>query len=777
MNIRAWMILMLLLFSVFNPGSIVFAKDISERHTVEFSADEQTIVQVKNINGDIYVDSWEYDFISLDYVLTTQQEYGKDEFKKVEIRSNETENILLIETVYLQDIVHVTVDMTLRIPYFVNIEIIETDVGSITVYDLDTDQVVRSSLTVRTEDGDIYLNDIIIDEGNLSLSSSIGDLSVYGASIPEGCFSVDTETGDISIYDVSFGLGCFTVDSKEGYIYCNDIVVPEGDLHLSTGNGDLSVYGAVIPNGGIYLDTENGDITVYETEFTTPGLTLNNPNGDIYLNDVVVPAGDLKLTTSDATISLYDIMLPNGDVYLTSEYGDLSAHNVVIEQGDLSLFTTSGDLSTYSVSIPNGEIHLSTGSGDVSLHDLYVGVEGVKAHTEGGYFYLHHVTLLEGDVSLETTSGDISVYSSEVPNGSISLKTLTGDVSIMDTSFQVGGLSIDTSDKGQIYLNDLTIPDGDVNLSTTRGDISVYDVSVPNGALVLFSEDGDFTVYGASFSEWQFTTNNGDIYLNELIFSSGDLSLSTIGDITVYDVSVIHGGIFLETPEGDISVHNVLFDDWMFDTINGDLYLSGFTITEGDFELSTTGDISVYDIVIQQGILTIDTEQGDISVGTVIINEEDLFLSTEGDIFVYDTNAYVQASSIKGDIYVENTTGIHDLITEKGSIFVEINDLKNDVTISTVRGNIKIVMKPDLKATIDMKIDSIIGRIFLTNMRSLLDITQLSAKQVQATLGGGGNKITVSIGDEENPNDLLGGFITIKKVRTKLFSLFPNIAL
>jgi DUF4097 and DUF4098 domain-containing protein YvlB len=324
----------------------------------------------------------------------------------------------------------------------------------------------------------------------------------------------------------------------------------------------------------------------------------------------------------------------------------------------------------------------------------------------------------------------------------------------------------------------VVVPDGDVTLSTTTGDISVYDTFIPNGGIYLDTKSGGITVHNVTFNDWSFNTIDGDIFIDEIIVPQGDFTLSSNGDLSVYDTSILNGGIYLDTENGDISVYNVLFNDWEFKTLNGDIYVGGFTIPTRDLILSTNGDITVHRVTLEKGNLQIHTINGDVFISDLHIHNRRFNITTNGAISVWDTEGYVKATSVNGKITIKNTTGIYDLTTVKGDIRADLLDFKEDIEISTTRGNIRVSINPDLNANFEMKIHSLIGAIFLTNMKPLLDLNKLSFKHIQGVLGEGGNTIHITIGDEEKTTDIYGGFIILDKFKTRIFpysSILTNI--
>ena len=298
----------------------------------------------------------------------------------------------------------------------------------------------------------------------------------------------------------------------------------------------------------------------------------------------------------------------------------------------------------------------------------------------------------------------------------------------------------------------------------------MYDVSIPNGKLSITSNQGDISMHNIACDTWQFSTNSGDIYLSDATLTQGDLLLTTQGDISVYDVMLSDGGIFLHTETGDIRVHDVLFNDFEFKTVNGDISLNGFHIIDKDLSLKTTGDIVVYEGVLENSELGIDTSEGDIIIGNIHLDNQDLILSTMGNIIVYDTNTIVTATSSEGDIAIANTTGISDISTEKGDITMEVYAIQKDVIVTTQRGSIELFFDPACNIAVNAQVHATIGGIFLLSLRSILSLGTKSFKSLDGTIGSGGYTLNARIGNEA-ASEFLGGFIYLKKIRQPLFPL------
>jgi len=144
-----------------------------------------------------------------------------------------------------------------------------------------------------------------------------------------------------------------------------------------------------------------------------------------------------------------------------------------------------------------------------------------------------------------------------------------------------------------------------------------------------------------------------------------------------------------------------------------------------------------------------------VTVGSVqTINGGVYLLNLKGDvkidvkngyITVCGVDGYVEAKTANGPVKVEDTTGVSDVTTLNGVVHVEVYDFREDIEITTVNGVMDVFINPELDANLDMEVKSIGGGISLNDMESLLDITRLECRHIEATLGEGGYKIYTGI--------------------------------
>ena len=131
-----------------------YGENIYEYSNFEYNVDENTILDVNNMNGQIEIDGWENDTISFHFIKKTNERYGEDEFDKVDINIDEIGNKIVVETVYLENTNHVSVSMKINVPNHVIIGSVNTHNGGIYLSNLNGD------IEADTKNGPIYINNI-----------------------------------------------------------------------------------------------------------------------------------------------------------------------------------------------------------------------------------------------------------------------------------------------------------------------------------------------------------------------------------------------------------------------------------------------------------------------------------------------------------------------------------------------------------------------------------------------------------------------------------------
>jgi hypothetical protein len=224
-------IVFLLFLTISLSGCIFrYGENIYEYSTFEYNANENTILDVSNINGQININGWDTDTVSFQFTKVTNERYGEEEFEKIEININEAGNKIVVETVYLENTNHVSVSMKIQVPTYINI-------GSI-----------------KTHNGGIYLSDL---KGDIEAETKNGPIDIDNV---DGYVEAITSNGPISVKDTT---GVNDIVTNNGVIYAevNDF---KKDISIKTDNGNIDVY--INPELNLYLDIES---------ISTGGISLN----------------------------------------------------------------------------------------------------------------------------------------------------------------------------------------------------------------------------------------------------------------------------------------------------------------------------------------------------------------------------------------------------------------------------------------------------------------------------------------------------------------------
>jgi len=237
-----------------------FDENIYEYTDAEYEADENTVLEVSNINGLVNVTGWDGDTVYLKIVKSVKERYGEDEFEKVEVNVNEIGNKLCIETVYLENNAHVAVFMDIKVPMYVTVE------------------------SVQTINGGVYLTNL---KGDVQIDVTNGYITVCGV---DGYVAAKTANGPITIRDTT---GVSDIVTLNGVI---DVEVYDfkEDIEISTINGVMDIF--INPELDANLEIESKSIAgIFSLNDMTPLLdvtrfdsrhieaTLNEGGNKIYM--------------------------------------------------------------------------------------------------------------------------------------------------------------------------------------------------------------------------------------------------------------------------------------------------------------------------------------------------------------------------------------------------------------------------------------------------------------------------------------------------------------
>ncbi|UUX92123.1 DUF4097 domain-containing protein [Methanoplanus endosymbiosus] len=147
-----------------------------------------------------------------------------------------------------------------------------------------------------------------------------------------------------------------------------------------------------------------------------------------------------------------------------------------------------------------------------------------------------------------------------------------------------------------------------------------------------------------------------------------------------------------------------------------------------DMEITVPSGVTVNSVEVVNGDIRISNTKGDTSASC-----------SNGEITMNNINGYVSAQADNGGINIRKTTGINDLEIVNGDIVTDIFDIKDDVTIKGVNGDITAFINPSLNAAID--IETAYGIVSANDIQ--LTLTGSEETHITGVLGNGGNKLTI----------------------------------
>lgn len=221
------------LFFVVAGLSGCFGPQSTDYFNGSYAANEQTILTVTNINGQVEIIGWDGNNVTVNAVKKSS--FGMEELDKIDIKVTSIGNYLNIETKYTGiATIQGSVDMNIKVPRFIHIE------------------------TVMTSNGAIQIKDT---KGDMETSSSNGAIIIDSV---DGYVSAETSNGRIEIKETA---GIKNIQTSNGAITA-EVADFHDDTHIETSNGPITIYLNPSLNATIEMTTSNSKITV-------EGITLN----------------------------------------------------------------------------------------------------------------------------------------------------------------------------------------------------------------------------------------------------------------------------------------------------------------------------------------------------------------------------------------------------------------------------------------------------------------------------------------------------------------------
>ena len=220
--------------------------EVTDYFNKEYEVNEDTILKVTNINGQIEINNWYESTFTFNAIKRSR--FGRDELSKGEINVTKFNNEIDIETKYHgSGSIRLTVDMNIKVNDKIEIDTISTSNGAIQI------SGARGNITAYSSNGAIIIEEV---DGYVKTSTSNGRISVKGT---KGIKDLETSNGDIYTEILDF---------KE-------------DINIVTSNGRITVQINSNLNADIEMKTSNGKISISELSLNLTKFEEKNVIGKL----------------------------------------------------------------------------------------------------------------------------------------------------------------------------------------------------------------------------------------------------------------------------------------------------------------------------------------------------------------------------------------------------------------------------------------------------------------------------------------------------------------
>ena len=254
---------------VFLAGGLsgCFGPQTTDYFNGEYEANENTILKVTTLNGQIEINAWNGDTVSFNAVKKSS--FGQEELDKVEINVIESENQIEIEAKYIgQRTTTPSVDMNIKVPRNVTVDSAKTSNGAVQI------SGTKGDVKATSSNGAIIIENV---DGYVSATTSNGRIEIKGT------------TGIKDLKSSNLGIYAEVYDFQE-------------NISISTSNGNIAVYLNPSLNADIEIKTSNGQISI-------SGLSL-----DLTISEEKQKVGKLgeggnklDVHTSNGNINIYKL--------------------------------------------------------------------------------------------------------------------------------------------------------------------------------------------------------------------------------------------------------------------------------------------------------------------------------------------------------------------------------------------------------------------------------------------------------------------------------------
>jgi DUF4097 and DUF4098 domain-containing protein YvlB len=245
-----------------------------------YSVNRTTALEVYNLNGVVEVTSGDGDRARVNATLSTL--YGSSELDRVQILVT-TDGVLRVETIHPVLPARVSVNYQITIPHEVQISVIDSSNGGITV------RGVMGTASLTTSNGPINAETFT---GGITAHTSNGAIVLRDV---EGTVSASTSNAEIILQNVS---AIVLAETSNGRISA-DVLSADQDVIVSTSNARVVIQLVPDLDADLSLSTSNGEIlrgnvpvTVQQSTRTTLQGTIGSGGHTI---SVVTSNADIEL--------------------------------------------------------------------------------------------------------------------------------------------------------------------------------------------------------------------------------------------------------------------------------------------------------------------------------------------------------------------------------------------------------------------------------------------------------------------------------------------------
>lgn len=229
-----------------------------------YVVDDQTILTVSNINGQVEITGWDGDNVTINAVKKST--FGKEELDKIQINVTKNGNYLNVKTKYSGlSTIQGSVDMNIKVPRTIHIESVTSSNGQIQI------QQAKGNISAESSNGGIFIDTV---EGYVSAQTSNGQIQVIGTT---GIGNLRTSNGPI-IAEVDDYLQDITIETSNGAVMISLNPSLNASIEMTTSNSQITIE-------GISLDIELSETTHVIGSLGTNGheIDIRTSNGKIQL--------------------------------------------------------------------------------------------------------------------------------------------------------------------------------------------------------------------------------------------------------------------------------------------------------------------------------------------------------------------------------------------------------------------------------------------------------------------------------------------------------------